>query len=93
MVDDLAPIRNALTEGVDDLARYLIGEPTAASKRELRWGRHGSFSVVLTGKNAWRDHETNDAGGSALVAEHARPQLRAKRPRNRKSSPSSEGAS
>ena len=64
MADDLAPIRNALTERAGDLARYLIGEPTAASKRELRWGRHGSFSVVLTGKNAgvWRDHETNDAG-------------------------------
>jgi len=62
--DDLAPIRNALTERPRDLARYLIGEPTAASKRELRWGRHGSFSVVLTGKNAgvWRDHETNNAG-------------------------------
>ena len=64
MADDLATIRNALTERAGDLARYLIGEPTAASKRELRWGRHGSFSVVLTGKNAgvWRDHETNDAG-------------------------------
>ena len=64
MADDLAPIRNALTERLGDLARYLVGEPTAASKRELRWGRHGSFSVVLTGKNAgvWRDHETNNAG-------------------------------
>ena len=30
---------------------------------------------------------------SALVAEHAGPQPRAKRPRNGKSSPSSEGAS
>jgi hypothetical protein len=36
MADDLAPIRNALTERLGDLARYLIGEPTAASKRELR---------------------------------------------------------
>jgi hypothetical protein len=62
MADDLAPIRNALTERADDLARYLIREPTAASKRELRWGRHGSFSVALTGKNAWRDPETNDTG-------------------------------
>jgi hypothetical protein len=48
MADDLAPIRNAFTERAGDLGRYLIGEPTAASKRELRWGRHGSFSVVLT---------------------------------------------
>jgi hypothetical protein len=62
MAEDLAPIRNALTERPGDLARYLVGEPTAASKRELRWGRHGSFSVALTSKNARRDHETNDAG-------------------------------
>jgi hypothetical protein len=48
MADDLAPIRDALTERAGDLARYLIGEPTAASKRELRLGRHGSFSVALT---------------------------------------------
>ena len=73
MADDLAPIRNALTERAGDLARDLIGEPTAASKRELRRGRHGALS--------------------ALVVEHARPQSRAKRPRNGKSSPSSEGAS
>jgi hypothetical protein len=49
MADDLAPIRNALTERAGDLA--------------------------------------------ALVVEHARPQSRAKRLRNGKSSPSSEGAS
>jgi hypothetical protein len=89
MADDRAAIRNALTERADDLARYIIGEPTAASNR---WARHGSFSVFLTSKNAWRDHETNDAGDSALVAEHA-PPPRAKRPRNGQSSPSSEGAS
>ena len=34
-----------------------------------------------------------DVALSALVAEHARPQSRAKRPRNGNSSPSSEGAS
>ena len=33
MADDLAPIRNALTERAGNLARYLIGEPTAASGR------------------------------------------------------------
>ena len=37
MADHLAPIRNALTKRAGGLARYLIGEPTGASKRELRW--------------------------------------------------------
>jgi hypothetical protein len=54
MTDDLTPIRNALTERAGDFALYLIGEPTAASKRELRWGRHGSFSLALTGKKCRR---------------------------------------
>jgi hypothetical protein len=35
MADDLATIGAALTERGGDLARYLIGEPTGASKREL----------------------------------------------------------
>ena len=47
MADDLVPIRNALTERAGDLARYLIGEPTAASKRELRWGRQRFANDVL----------------------------------------------
>src|SRR6516165_10684144 len=74
MVDDLATIGDALTERAGYLARYLIGEPTAASKRELRWG-HYSFSMVLTGKNAgvFGDYETNDAGDLlALISRERR---------------------
>jgi hypothetical protein len=66
MVDDLAPIRAALSAGMNDLARRLYGDPNRrmSNRRELRFGRKGSLAVVIAGLKAgsWYDHETGDGG-------------------------------
>jgi hypothetical protein len=52
---------------MNDLARYLCGEPNRrmSNRRELRFGRKGSLAVVIAGPKAgsWCDHETNEGGG------------------------------
>jgi hypothetical protein len=67
MTTDLAPIRAALSAGMNDFARYLYGEPNRhmSNRRELRFGRKGSLAVVIAGPKAgsWYDHETNGNGG------------------------------
>ena len=40
----------------------LLGEPSARSARELRWGRRGSMAVDLR-RGAWFDFETGAGGG------------------------------
>src|SRR5262245_35633657 len=50
---------------IEQIARHFFGEPNEAlSKKniELRFGTHGSKSVLLA-KNSWFDHETNEGGG------------------------------
>jgi putative DNA primase/helicase len=63
---DLTDLKAALVAHAGDLAQHLLGAATArlSSKRELRWGKHGSFSLVLVGSKAgiWRDHETEETG-------------------------------
>jgi hypothetical protein len=67
MTTDLAPLRAALCASMNDLARYLCGEPNRrmSSRRELRFGRKGSLAVVIAGPKAgsWCDHETGVGGG------------------------------
>jgi putative DNA primase/helicase len=43
-------------------AEALLGEPSARSARELRWGRRGSLAVDLR-RGAWFDFETGAGGG------------------------------
>lgn len=44
------------------VAEALLGEPSSATRRELRYGRKGSLSVRLdTGQ--WFDHEAGEGGG------------------------------
>jgi putative DNA primase/helicase len=66
---DLASIRGAAVSRAADLAISLLGEPNRAmsSRRELRFGRCGSLSVVIAGPKAgvWHDHETG-AGGDLI---------------------------
>jgi hypothetical protein len=67
MTTDLAPIRAALSAGMNDFARYLCGEPNRrmSNRRELRFGRKGSLAVVIAGPKAgsWCNHETDEGGG------------------------------
>lgn len=46
------------------VARMIWGEPNASmsTKKELRWGSHGSKSVDVA-KGTWFDHETKTGGG------------------------------
>ena len=50
-------------------ALELLGEPARRTRREWRWGSHGSFRLVLdTGR--WRDFEAGRGGGAIDLVEH-----------------------
>jgi putative DNA primase/helicase len=63
---DLTAIRADLATRCAEFAVTLLGEPNRAmsTKRELRFGRHGSLAVVIAGPKAglWRDHEAGTGG-------------------------------
>lgn len=52
---------------IEDVARRLLGRPNTnlSTKTELRFGHHGSISVVIAGDKAgsWFDHEHGVGGG------------------------------
>jgi len=56
---------------VETVVRALLGapNPTLSSKRELRYGTHGSLSVDLT-KGTWFDHEAGEGGGLIDLVKH-----------------------
>jgi putative DNA primase/helicase len=64
---DLEDLRAALNGRAADLATYLIGNPNRrmSSRRDLRFGKHGSLSIVIAGPKigSWFDHETGEHGG------------------------------
>ena len=47
---------------IGQVARELLGKPTQESKRELRYGTHGSMSIDLE-KDTFYDHENKEGGG------------------------------
>lgn len=63
---DPKPLKAALNGRLHELARQVIGEPNRhlSSRRELRFGRNGSLSLVLAGPDAgaWFDHEAGEGG-------------------------------
>jgi putative DNA primase/helicase len=63
---DMSFVRAALAARAAELAVALLGEPNRAmsSKREVRFGRHGSLAVLIAGPKAglWRDHEVGTGG-------------------------------
>ena len=56
-----------LTSHMGDVARRLLGDPnkSLSSRRELRYGAHGSLSIDLE-TGTWFDHE-NQAGGGVVA--------------------------
>ena len=50
-----------------DVAHALLGEPSSATRRELRYGRKGSLSVDIE-CGRWRDHEAGEGGGVLALA-------------------------
>jgi hypothetical protein len=63
-LSDRDTIKSALLDRIDQLARDLLGDPTQASRRELRYGNHGSMVVTITGDKAglWHNHESGEGG-------------------------------
>ncbi|RXH25843.1 hypothetical protein XH99_22310 [Bradyrhizobium nanningense] len=66
---DLIPLddlRAMLAQRAADLAQHLLGDPNRqlSSKRELRYGTHGSFAVSIAGSKlgCWYDHEIGIGG-------------------------------
>jgi putative DNA primase/helicase len=63
---DLNALRSSLAARSSELAAALLGEANRAmsSKRELRFGRHGSLGVVIAGPKAgmWHDHQIGSGG-------------------------------
>lgn len=51
-----------------DLAEQLLGAPTQRGRSEWRWGRRGSFALVVAGerRGQWFDHEAG-VGGDLLA--------------------------
>jgi hypothetical protein len=64
---DLEDLRVALNNRAADLTSFLLGNPNRrmSSRRDLRFGRHGSLSIVIAGPKigGWFDHETGEHGG------------------------------
>jgi hypothetical protein len=64
---DLEDLRVALNNCAADLSIYFLGNPNRlmSSRRDLRFGRHGSLSIVIAGPKigGWFDHETGEHGG------------------------------
>ena len=57
-------IARALGSRAEEIAVTLLGEPSSRSRRELRWGRHGSIWLGCTGekRGRWHDHERGEGG-------------------------------
>ncbi|WP_439576913.1 DUF7146 domain-containing protein [Elioraea sp.] len=58
----------SLNDRAGDLAEQLLGAPTQRGRSEWRWGRRGSFALVVAGerRGQWFDHEAG-AGGDLLA--------------------------
>jgi putative DNA primase/helicase len=67
-LDDQA--REELRARAEEIVRSCLGEPnrSLSTKRELRWGRKGSFKLNVAGDKSglWYDHE-NDIGGDIIA--------------------------
>ena len=57
-------IARALADSAENIAITLLGEPSSRSRRELRWGRHGSKWLGCAGekRGRWHDYELGEGG-------------------------------
>ena len=61
---DAATIAGALADRAECVAIALLGKPSSKLRDELRWGRHGSFSMRLSGakRGRWCNFERGELG-------------------------------
>jgi len=71
---DIDNINAVLAERMTDLAHELAGEPTSRSRDELRFGSHGSLSIMVAGlkRGCWHDHEASRGGDPLGLIAHLR---------------------
>ncbi|WP_423414875.1 toprim domain-containing protein [Hyphomicrobium sp. B1] len=58
------PISEKLSERIEEVTRWFLGEPSSRRRHELRFGKHGSKAVVTDGprRGLYFDHETGEGG-------------------------------
>ena len=61
---DAATVAQTLADRAETIAPALLGEPTAKSRREYRWGSKGSLCLCLVGpkRGIWCDFERLEGG-------------------------------
>lgn len=64
---DGSELKRQASDRCDEIAVKLLGNPTQADRREMRWGSHGSRVLDLGRKRGlWYDHE-NGTGGDMIA--------------------------
>lgn len=66
---DLQQIKQELNNNILEHVSAWKGKPNQTTQREARWGKKGSFSVIISGpkKGTWADFEAG-AAGSGLIS-------------------------
>jgi hypothetical protein len=61
---DASSLARALADRTEEVGTALLGEPSVFSRREHRWGRHGSLSLCRLGpkRGSFYDHERGEGG-------------------------------
>jgi Toprim domain len=71
---EIAAVADALADRCEQVSVALLGRPSSASRRELRFGRGGSFALRCDGakRGRWYDHERGEGGDmlTLLAREH-----------------------
>jgi len=62
---ETAAVAAALADRCEQVSAALLGRPSSASGRELRFGKRGSFALRRDGakRGCWNDHERGEGGG------------------------------
>jgi putative DNA primase/helicase len=67
MTSDLDQLKAALSDHAAEIAEQLFGKPTKRTARELRFGKKGSISIRLGGRNGARFHSFEAAKGGSML--------------------------
>jgi putative DNA primase/helicase len=61
---EIAAVADALAKRCEQISVALLGRPSSASRRELRFGKRGSFALRCEGakRGCWYDHERGEGG-------------------------------
>jgi putative DNA primase/helicase len=67
MIADTHELKEALIQNAEELISYALGkqpDKLRSSRRDMRWGTHGSFSSAKSGRKRglWYDHEAQKGG-------------------------------